>query len=124
MQHTIQEWFDAELKQMIGLDVYKMTFPREKGYCIYENQLARVLVYRFENLESLERMLEEFLGLKVPAILNENLSSTKEYASQYEAVRREIRLPDAFLEQQVQHQTGHTFLFQRRTKSIRGALAG
>ena len=85
---------------MIGLDVYEMTFPREKGYCIYENHFARVLVYRFENLQSLESMIEEFLGLKVPAILSRNLSSTKEYASQYEAVRREVRLPDTFLEQQ------------------------
>jgi hypothetical protein len=97
---SIHEWFDTELKQMIGLDVYEMTFPREKGYCIYENRFARVLVYRFENLQSLELMIEEFLGLKVPAILNTNLSSTKEYASQYEAVRREMRLPDTFLEDQ------------------------
>jgi hypothetical protein len=100
MQRTIQEWFDAELKQIIGLDVYETTFPQETGYCIYENQVARVLVYRFENLESLQRMIEEFLGLKVPAILNENLSSIKEYARQYKDVRRELKLPDTFLQDQ------------------------
>jgi hypothetical protein len=123
-QREIQEWFDAELKQLIGLDVYKVTFPREKGYCIYENHFARVLVYRFENLQSLESMIEEFLGLKVPAILSRNLSSTKEYANQYEAVRREVRLPDSFLEHQYNTKLAAHFYSKEERKQFAARWRG
>ena len=58
------------------------------------------MVYRFENLQALDRILEEFLGVTVPAIINHNLSSTKNYAAAYEAVRRDLRLPAEFLQQQ------------------------
>jgi hypothetical protein len=100
LQRTIHNWFDNELKRVIGLNVYETPFPQDKGYCLYENKFARILVYRFENLQILGKMIEEFLGVKVPAIVNHNLSSTKNYAAQYDAVRSSLRLPAEFLEQQ------------------------
>jgi hypothetical protein len=100
LQQTTHSWFDTELRALIGMDVFEMPFPWNKGHQIYENEFARVLVYRYENFEAIGQMMEEFLGLNVPAIVNQNLSSAKDYSPQYEKVRRELRLPVKFLAQQ------------------------
>lgn len=68
----LQEWFDLELKAILGLDVYKQLFVRQRGYAIYETTTARVLVYRFEALPKLAAMLEEFLGKPISNIAERN----------------------------------------------------
>jgi len=94
------QWFDVELRAVTGIDVYARPFPRERGYTIIENKLARLLVYRFENFFSLGKMLEDFLGKPVPAIINQNISTEKNYAARYQMVKDALRLPAEFLDEQ------------------------
>lgn len=97
MFKLLENWFDLELKPVTGVDVFKTPFPREKGYAIYESRFARVLVYRMEALSSLEEMLAEFLGCKIPAIVNRNVGAEKNYASQYASIRDQLRMPRDFV---------------------------
>jgi len=94
------QWFDVELRSVMGIDVYAYPFPHERGYTIIENKLARVLVYRFEDFSSLGKMLEDFLGRSVPAIINRNVSTEKEYAARYQMIKEQLRLPVEFLDEQ------------------------
>jgi hypothetical protein len=91
------DWFDTELRATIGLNVYKKPFPTERGYCQYENALARVLLYRFEELPRLGPALEQFLGCDVPPLVNRNLGVVKEYGEVYQQVRNSITLPPDFV---------------------------
>lgn len=43
---SLEEWFERELQPVTGLDVYRVPFPREQGYQVYENARARVLLYK------------------------------------------------------------------------------
>jgi hypothetical protein len=97
----IREWFDLELKRTIGLDIYQHPFPHDQGYTIHQNRWARVLLYRFEALEKLPAMLQEFLGSHVPTLARRNIGESKEYAEQYRAVKNELRLPPDFVHAQV-----------------------
>lgn len=97
MRQFLHKWFDRELKRNFGVDVYQEAFPHEQGYAIFETSLARVLVYRFENIASLRSALEKFLGCPVPQLLNRNLGEKKDYAAQYRLAQRELRLPPSFL---------------------------
>ena len=92
-----QDWFDTELRSTIGLDVYKEPFPTERGYCQYQNALARVLLYRFEELPRLGPVLEQFLTCNVPPLVNRNLGVEKEYGKAYREVRNSITLPAHFV---------------------------
>jgi 2-polyprenyl-3-methyl-5-hydroxy-6-metoxy-1,4-benzoquinol methylase len=94
------QWFDVELKSVLGIDVYAYPFSCERGYSIIENKWARALVYRFENFSALGKMLEHFLGRPVPAIINQNISTEKEYAARYQMVKDQLRLPATFLDEQ------------------------
>jgi len=92
------DWFDSELKSVTGIDVYAHPFPHQEGYTILEENVARALVFRFENFSSLGKMLEDFLGKPVPGIISENVSAEKDYATRYQMVKKQLRLPVSFLE--------------------------
>ena len=98
--HYLQSWFDLELKRMLGLDVYQQPFSPARGFAIYENALARVLVFRFEALGRAREMLRDFCGLEAPAVPRQNAGATKPYAEAYRYVRERLRLPGEFLAQQ------------------------
>jgi hypothetical protein len=91
-----QNWFDTELKPLTEIDVFQCPFPRERGFDIYENDLARVLVYRFESLPRIKEILETFLGREVREVVDANLSERKPYSGVYAAVKAQIRFPPAF----------------------------
>jgi len=86
-----------ELKPLTGIDVFQTRFPHHQGFAIYENSRARVLLYRFEALEQLDRILRQFLGREVIRIVSRNLSQDKAYRPHYELVKRHLRLPAEFL---------------------------
>ncbi|MGH7972580.1 MAG: putative capsular polysaccharide synthesis family protein [Limisphaerales bacterium] len=97
MFKLLENWFDLELKPATGVDVFKTPFPHEKGYAIYESRSARVLVYRIEALSGLEKMLREFLGCEIPAIVNRNVGVEKAYAAQYDSIKKRLRMPSEFV---------------------------
>jgi len=94
---TLKDWFDLELKPFTGIDVYKTQFPHDRGYAIYENRFARVLVYRFEALHNLAEFLGEFMRCKINSLANRNLGASKPYAEQYRSVKESLRLPAGFV---------------------------
>lgn len=93
----IQNWFDIEVKEMFGIDVYATAFPHAQGYAIYENHFVRLLVFRYEAIDRLPGMLREFLHCEVPAVVNRNIGSSKAYGAAYEAVRKTLRMPVDFV---------------------------
>jgi putative capsular polysaccharide synthesis protein len=97
MLTSLEDWFDLELKPLVGLDVYATRFPHDRGFAIYENCCARVLLYRFEALQHLDRMLCEFLGREIPQVVSRNLSQDKAYRQCYDHVKQHLRLPADFL---------------------------
>jgi FkbM family methyltransferase len=100
MHQFIQKWFDWELRRIFEVDVYQQPFPHSQGYAIFETEFARILVHRFENAESLNGALENFLGRRVPQVFNPNPLEKKEYAAQYRLAQRELRLPLSFLSEE------------------------
>ena len=93
-----QNWFDNELKPLTDIDVFQRPFPRERGFDIYENDLARVLVYRFESLARIKEILETFLGREVREVVNANLSERKPYSGVYADIKAQVRFPPAFVQ--------------------------
>jgi hypothetical protein len=96
---ALRDWFDLELKTFVGIDVYKTVFPVEQGFAVYENRFARVLLYRFEFLPQLPSVLTNFLGRKVPELVNCNVGAAKQYGEQYQHAREHLRLPPDFVAQ-------------------------
>jgi len=58
------------------------------------------LVYRYEAIERLPRILGEFLDWEVPGVITRNVGSAKGYRSAYEGVRKQMRMPIDFVTNQ------------------------
>jgi hypothetical protein len=93
------EFFDRELKEVFRVDVYKNEFPKSKGYQIYQNELADVLLIRLEDLGSCApKAFKEFLGIENFFLKKENIGAKKNYAELYKKFRETIHLPESYLD--------------------------
>jgi hypothetical protein len=103
-------WFRRELGQAIGIDVFARPFPVERGWDTYENDTARVLVIRQENLDCFPQALCALRGVDYEDVIMEdrNKAESKDYASTYAKVKKTFCLDEQEIEAiyshpQVQH---------------------
>jgi hypothetical protein len=114
----VQNWFDDELNPVTRVDVFARPFPHEKGFDIYENGDARVLVYRFENLRNIKTILETFLGRAVERIVDHNVSDQKAYAAAYAAMKKQLRFPAEFVREQCQSRMMRHFYSEEERQAL------
>jgi len=93
-------WFDAEMKDVLGVDVYRERFPKENGYSIYESPIARVLALRLEDFKRCGvPAIGKFLHLPNDfTIKSANVGSGKRYGDVYRRVVSELRPPGEYLD--------------------------
>ncbi len=92
-------WFDTELRDMFGLDVYSIPFPKKQGYHIYETPKADILIVRLEDLDRCHKeAFSRFLGIPHFELLKANVGNDKNYRALYDRVKNEIAIPDEYLD--------------------------
>ena len=92
-------WYDEHFKPVFGIDVFDQPFDTSKGYRIYRTDRADVLLIRLEDFDRIiSQAIHEFTGLRIGDIRPANISSQKSYSSAYEAFRKRIDLPIAYVE--------------------------
>ena len=93
-------WFDAELRPMLGIDVYEYAYPKDRGHLSIEKDNIELLVLKCElsNREK-ESAVKAFLGIDEFKIIPGNLSSGKLYAQQYKEFRSRIIFPESLLDE-------------------------
>ena len=87
------DWFDIELKEYIGIDIYAHPFDREKGYTIIKQGNVEVLAIKLEKLNTLGNVIGEFIGAKQFKLKNANEGDVKSYKYLYNNVKDAIRIP-------------------------------
>ena len=70
-------WFDVELKNKLGIDIYDYEFDKEKGYSIISCKQFDIFVYQQERVSSLEMYLAEFLSMPNFKLVSVNEASDK-----------------------------------------------
>lgn len=89
-------WFDSELKQVFGIDVYSHPFDQEAGYTVIEQGRIRLLVLRLEDLSRQVGLLGEFVGYRRPiALVRANEAQQHSYAESYKNAVTQFRIPEA-----------------------------
>lgn len=90
-------WFDKEIKQVFGIDVYEHPFNHEEGFAVIQHKNCDLLILRLENLDScFNRAIAAFLGLSYPVgLIPANVGRSKQYADAYQFVLKNLRLPQA-----------------------------
>lgn len=96
--YTLQ-WFDTEMKQVFGIDIYTEPFHAEKGYQIYYGDKADLLLLRLESLrECASDAFFEFLGIKDFLLRTANSADEFVYADAYQRFLDEVELPSDYLD--------------------------
>ena len=92
-------WFDTEIKQVLGVDVYGCPFPKKIGVGTVSRRNCRVLLIKCELHDAeKESAIKEFLGLPSFSLRNENVGRDKVYAETYKQFLQTIKLPDSYLD--------------------------
>jgi hypothetical protein len=113
-------WFDEQLKAVFGLDVYTERFPREKGYAIYENDHARALVVRLEDLRSCaDAAFGEWLGVGRFELLDANATEPKATGALYRRFVETVDLPAEYLSRMYESRYARHFYSAQELGSFR-----
>ncbi|NIM00540.1 MAG: hypothetical protein GTN89_06635 [Acidobacteria bacterium] len=92
-------WFDREIRDVFGIDVFEEPFPHAAGYATYERGDVELLVLRLEDLSTAGAgALREFLALDGLEMVPRNVRVTSLAGELYERFKEELRLPDEYLE--------------------------
>ena len=92
-------FFDQELKQVFGVDVFSTEFPISTGYKVYEGEQVDVLLIRLENLrDCASDAFKKFLSTEEFTLANANVGSDKAYAPLYRKFRDSIVLPESYVD--------------------------
>ena len=97
--YAMEEWFDRQLKEAFGIDIFSEPFDKEKGYTVIKRENVSVFVYRLDFLSSLEKELGEFAGVEDFKIQKANLADEKTYAFAYRSFLEQIRLERDYFEE-------------------------
>ncbi len=76
--HTPRGWFQRQLQEPFGLDVYAVPFDKTRGYQIYHHQNLSLLLVRLEDLNQVAtQAMYDFLGIPEFRLVNRNVGETK-----------------------------------------------
>ncbi len=98
---TPLNWFDLELRDVFGIDVFNRPFETERGWDVVATDDIMLLIIRMENLGAVIRddVIQDFLGIEALHFDNAfNRGDKKPYAQQYRAFKEQLKLPASYLD--------------------------
>lgn len=91
-------WFDREIKEVTGVDIYQYPFDKERGYAWIKQGNADILVLKTEQLNDNVKVLGEFVGKPDIELCNHNVGEEKCYKYIYKELKKRIRIPAEILD--------------------------
>ena len=89
------EWFETEFNEFFKIDISKLNFDHEMGYCIYEiDKKNRLMIMQLEKMnEVFIDAIDSFIGFRFPELYNFNISSKKLEGKIYKNLKKNYSLP-------------------------------
>lgn len=113
-------WFDRELLDVFGIDVFAEPFPKKRGYRIYSGDGLDLLLVKLERLNvCAKHAFEDFLHIEGFRPVRANTANTKSYQEAYRAFRKGIAFPPDYLNLLLSSQYTHHFYDKREIQAIR-----
>jgi hypothetical protein len=104
------EWFDLEIKGILGIDVFAEGFPVARGYQTYSTDSYDLLLIRMEDLGRVgAEAVREFLGLPEFELETKNQGDDKTYAQLYADMKKQVRFDPGMLSRVYDTRYARTF---------------
>lgn len=98
IKNRLFDWFNEELKEMYGIDVFDYPFDREKGYVIISENTVEILLLKTEKLSQMAGVIGNFIDNDQFELFNENVGNEKEYSHIYKRMKEKLELPKDYIE--------------------------
>lgn len=92
------DWFDYEVKELFGIDVFQEKFDKEKGYTIISKDNVEILLMQMEKINQLESVIAEFIDEKEFKIVNLNEAKEYSYNYAYNELKKKIVIPQKYID--------------------------
>ena len=113
-------WFDKELLEVTGINVYEHTFPKEQGYQRIMTEKFDLLILRHDLPDNLKaRCLGDFLSGNDIRIVPANLSDKKIYRDCYLEFQRTINLSTEYVSQMLDSRYARHFFTDEELESLK-----
>ncbi|UCG33965.1 MAG: hypothetical protein JSU68_04870 [Phycisphaerales bacterium] len=113
-------WFDRQIGEVLGIDVFAEPFPHKAGFAWCRQGPFELIVLRSELDDSLkERALRDFLGLDELRMRRANVGEEKDHARLYRRFRDSARLPDSYVERLLGSRYARHFYTQQEIERLR-----
>lgn len=86
-------WFDKEIRELFGVDIYQCDFNRESGYSIIKQNNVEIFLYKLEKLQELEKELGDFAGISNFKLEMENSVSNKITRNLNRELKKKVHIP-------------------------------
>lgn len=94
------DWFDEELKTVLGIDVYTHPFPRDKGFVRIDSGPYEVLIMRHDLDDRLkEKLLAELFDVPRVSLSPRNVGAEKAYGKVYSEFLRRLTFSEDYADQ-------------------------
>lgn len=96
----IAPWFDTEVRDLYGIDIFAAPFPFDRGYAIYRANNIDLLIMRLEDLDRCHgEAISTFLNLTDFRLIGANRAEDKglNYSRAYVEFKKTVALSDELL---------------------------
>jgi hypothetical protein len=92
-------WFDNELKTVLGIDIYQYPFPKNIGYLEINFKNIHLLIMKVEISDEVKvNALSNFLGGSPIKFRSSNIAEDKYYNDIYKLFQANIKLPTDYID--------------------------
>jgi len=114
------EWFDKELKECLGVDVYKVSFPKKKGAIIINDGRYDVLIMRHDIPDFVKQdYIGRLLHITDVKITPKNIGKEKSYALIYKDFIEQVTMSDAYLSEMLDSKYAKHFFEKRELELLK-----
>lgn len=104
------EWFDFEIRDLFGIDVYDHPFPQDQGYQIIRTDHVDLLLIKLEQLNQCYRnAFRDFLGVDIPELSHTHVTEQDPTKPMYAGFLRGAVMPPDYLDRMYQSQFARHF---------------
>ncbi len=96
----LETYFDKEIYDGFGINIYDYTFNKKKGYSIIRNKNVNILLYKYESLSDIySSAVKEFLNIENLELPLKNMGNSKEkpYSDLYDTIKKTLKLDKKYL---------------------------
>lgn len=100
METTCNEidFYENEYFHTTGINLFKYSFDKDKGYTIIKEGNTEILIYRLDKLNNLVQIIGDYFGDDNFQIIDANKSENSIYAEMYRKAKNSIKIKKEFLE--------------------------